>query len=116
MSYDVWISIDTGNGRSVSIGDFNHTFNCALMFYRAMSDAAGLSDDSLGIKHLNEMSCKDAYPLLKKAVQHMVENPDWHKQHNPPNKWGSYESALKFLATLCQQTMFHPVGSIHVWY
>lgn len=116
MSYDVWISIDTGNGRSVETYDCNHTSNCSTMFYRAISHGAGLSNDDMGIKHLNEMPCSEAYPILKKAVQHMIANPEWYKQHNPSNNWDSYKSALKFLAKFCQATMFHPIGKIGVCY
>lgn len=115
MSYDVNIAINTGAGKSCTIESNGHTYNCSPMFYRAISFAAGLDEDVMGINQLHTMPCAEAYPLLQKAVRHMIENADWHKQHNPKNGWGSYRTALRFLAWICQQCKLHPLAHIKVY-
>lgn len=101
MSYD----INFYAKRYTCVGDYNYTYNCSTMFYEALPG-------DKGIRGLDGMTGEQAYLYLLAGVKHMQANPEWHKQHNPSNGWGSYEGALKFLAKMCQTAKINPDAEI----
>lgn len=82
----VYLSISAK--REVEIYETNITYNLAKMYYKAI-------DKDLGLKKLKGMNCKDALPIIEKAIKDMVENKEEYEKLNPSNGWGSYEGLLK---------------------
>ena len=80
MSYDVWMSIDTGGKEPVSVGDsINHTSNTSPMWTKAMGVPLRELDGKTGV---------EARPILNKGVNEMKRNPDEYTPMNPENGWG----------------------------
>lgn len=98
MSYDISLNVDV-NGKIYRIVDAgNYTSNIRTMF----DEAFGAPD----WKFLHGMICKDATPKIGRAIEKMEADPEHYKTFDPPNKWGSYDSALPFLKqflALCEE-------------
>lgn len=106
MSYDVALrpgSISCGcphegccAGEDVDVG--SPTYNLGAMFKEALGGRR--------LKELDGMECENALPLLLEAVVEMRADPARFKEFNPPNGWGDYEGALRFLedfSVLCRR-------------
>lgn len=93
MSYDIWMVADLGGPEPVAIGDsVNHTYNCSAMFRLALGGK--------GVNDLERQTGRDMLPRLKSGIRHMEENPNLYLPLNPPNGWGSYDTALEYLKEL----------------
>ena len=90
MSYDVWAEMETGNEPMSSEG-INYTYNVSEMLTRASGKDRFIYD------FLTGMTCKDAVPILREAIQKMEDNPKEYKKLNPSNDWGDYDGCLEFL-------------------
>jgi hypothetical protein len=106
VSHDVWMEIDTGGPAPAFVADIgNYTRNVSPMWRKAMSHAAGREmwiDDTEG------MTGEEALPLFTAALGHMILHPSEYEPMNPPNGWGDYEGAKRFVkkcATACEE---HP--------
>lgn len=69
----------------------NHTYNVSPMYSKAMG---------ITISDLDGKKCNEVLPLLIKGRQEMIDNPEIYKKMNPPNGWGSYETAVLFLGDI----------------
>lgn len=107
MSYDIWLEMDTGGDEPAQVCEVgNHTWNCGLMFSTA-----------LGIESLNDLDGQNAGEWAEKCCQgvnDMLSRPAVYETMNPPNGWGSYETALKYLQTLAIACRKHPKATIRV--
>lgn len=108
MSYDIWLKIDTGNGEEPCVYEVgNHTSNTSEMWFKALG---GVLLSSLDGKNAGE-----CIELLRKGVQYMEDHRIELLELNPPNGWGSYETALDYLRKLQIGCMQHPKTTIRVW-
>jgi len=69
----------------------NHTYNVSPMYSKAMG---------ITISDLDGKKCNEVLPLLRKGRREMIDNPEIYKKMNPPNGWGSYETAVLFLGDI----------------
>jgi len=86
MSLDINITAK----REVEIYECNITYNLASMYYKCI-------DKELGLKKLDNMSCKEALPIINTAIIDLLNNADEYRKLNPSNGWGSYEGLLSKL-------------------
>ncbi len=106
MSYDLWLTIDTGGPEPASVGrEFNMTSNVAPMWRLAGADLAEFHGQQAGT----------TLPLLDKAIADMAANPDKYTPLNPPNGWGNYDGCLEFLRDLRAEFARHPQATVQVW-
>lgn len=84
MSWDINIKAK----REVSIFEANITYNLADMYYKCV-------DKEKGLKLFDEMSCKEALPILQKAIEDLIDNKEEYEKSNPKNGWGSYDLLLR---------------------
>jgi len=91
MSWDVYLHKKKWMDDEIDVG--NMTWNVSPMYNKAMNI------ESLD-KALNGKKCNEVLPLLIKGRQKMIDNPEIYKKMNPPNGWGSYESAILFLGDI----------------
>lgn len=84
MSLDIGIRAT----REVEIFDRNITYNLSKMYYKCIDG---------GFNALNGMSCKDALPILNKAINDLIDNQEEYEKLNPENGWGSYDGLLEVL-------------------
>jgi hypothetical protein len=90
MSYDMNI----GNE------GFNYTYNVAKMWYAAQPEK--------GIRAFYGLTGKEALEVQKQIFNYMVDNKTDLMQYEPSNGWGSFDSALLFVAKLIQASLNNP--------
>ena len=105
MSWSVHLNINTGIEEREVVYIGNYTYNVAPMYAKAM----GITPSDLDGK-----KCSEVIPILRKGVLNMTENPRMYKVMNPPNGWGEYESALKFLEEIYKACVNNPKCKIEV--
>lgn len=103
MSLDVSVKAR----RTVEVYEDNITYNLAPMYYKCI-------DINGGLKALNGMKCKNAIPVLNRAIDDLVENKEEYEKLNPENGWGSYEGLLKSLKNLRIACLENPSGKVEV--
>lgn len=103
MSLDVSVKAR----RTVEVYEDNITYNLAPMYYKCI-------DINGGLKALNGMKCKNAVPVLNRAIDDLVENKEEYEKLNPENGWGSYEGLLKSLKNLRIACLKNPSGKVEI--
>ena len=102
MSLNIGISAK----RTIEIFDRNITYNLSKMYYKCIPG---------GFKALDGMSCKEALPILQKAINDLIENQEEYEKLNPENGWGTYDGllqAIKDMRNCCEDNLD---GIIDVW-
>jgi len=95
MSVDISIRAK----REIDIYEGNITYNLAPMYYKAI-------DEDLGLEKLQGMSCKEALPIIEKAIKDMIEKKEEYEKLNPSNGWGTYKGLLdtfKKIRNVCEE-------------
>ena len=103
MSLDISITAK----REVEIFESNITYNLAPMYYKCI-------DEEKGLKKLDNMSCKEALPIINNAITDLLNNADEYRKLNPENGWGSYEGLLTALQEMRNCCENNPDGIINV--
>ena len=101
MSLDIGIKAK----REVYLYESNITYNLSKIYYKCING---------GLKSLNEMSCKQALPILNKAIESMIEHEEEYKELEPSNGWGSYDGLLEEFRLLRETCENNPDGIIEV--
>ena len=96
MSYDVRIGVKVeGMNGYVAVIDepeySNPTYNLRDMFVACMN-----WDYSQGEWY----NCAEVLPKFQRGIHELRFNRHKYKRYNPPNGWGSIESALRFLESV----------------
>ncbi len=102
MSLDIDIYVK----KEVSVFERNVTYNLSDMYHKAI-------DREKGFDLLNNMSCREAIPILDKAIKDMIDNKEEYEKLNPPNGWGTYEGLLKTLKDIkvnCENNLDGRIG------
>ena len=103
MSWDVKLKAK----REIILFQTNITYNLADMYYKCI-------DKKLGLEKLNGLSSKEALPIVKRAIEDMIENKEEDEKLNPSNGWGSYDGLLRDLLNLKESCEQIPDGVIEV--
>lgn len=103
MSYNVYLEIDTGGPEedwpiAVEIG--NYTANVSPMWHKALG--------GVSLRDFHLVNAREAAPKLAEAVKAMQADPDAYRAMNPPNGWGDYDGALRYLRDLAEACAKHP--------
>ena len=111
MSLDIWLQMDVDTGGSepyrLCLGDLNITHNVTPMWTKAgVYNALYNSDGDLA---------EDYIETLERGLNHMEANESEYIPLNPPNKWGDYKGAIRFLEAWLQLCKKHPKMTICVW-
>lgn len=101
MSLDIGVKAK----REVAIYDSNITYNLADIYYKCIDG---------GFNALNEITCKEALPILNKAIENMLENEKEYRKLEPCNGWGTYDGLLEELRELRTCCEDNPDGIIEV--
>lgn len=103
MSWDINIKAK----REVSIFEANITYNLADMYYKCV-------DKEKGLELFDEMSCKEALPILQKAIEDLIDNKEEYEKLNPKNGYGSYEHLLGTFLDMRKCCTDNPDGIIEL--
>ena len=100
MSYDAYMRIDTGGEYPATVHEIgNMTSNVSHMWTKALGrplrDFEGWPGGVL-------------IPLLEGAIQHIDQHRAEYEAVNPPNGWGSVDSARRYLASILEGCRKHP--------
>ena len=91
--------------RKVEIFEANVTYNLSDMYYKCING---------GLLGLDGMKCRWAIPILKEAINDLINNEDEYEKLNPPNGWESYEGLLKTLKAMLECCEKNEDGIIEV--
>jgi hypothetical protein len=105
LSWDVALCIDTGNGLAEVVDIGNYTYNVSKMY-----SAAGII-----FSDLEGMNAGEASEYLIAGINEMKQDPDKFRGLNPPNGWGEYSSALKFLEEIAKACKKHPACTVKIY-
>jgi len=72
---------------------FNYTYNCSTLWYQVYPQAKAMVD-------IDGLTGEDSIRILDHAIATLESNPDYYRQFNPKNAWGSYEGFVVFLMKL----------------
>lgn len=106
MSLGIWLSMDTGAGESLTSEGLNYTHNvspmwCAAGVYEVLYESDG-------------QRAGDTLETLRAGIRDMENHPEKYRAMNPPNGWGGYEGALRFLRDWQAECAKHPNATIRV--
>ncbi len=106
MSYDLWLTIDTGGPEPAVVADVgNMTSNVGPMWRLAGADLAGFHGKPVA----------DCVDQLRAAVADMRANPGKYLPLNPPNGWGDYHGCLEYLTDMLAAFEAHPKATVMVF-
>ena len=103
MSWDIILKAK----REIILFEAKITYNLSDMYYKCI-------DKKLGLEKLNGLSSKEALPIVKRAIEDMIENKEEYEKLNPSNGWGSYAGLLRDLRNLKESCEQIPDGVIEV--
>lgn len=105
MSYDIWLTIDTGGPEPATLDvDWNYTSNCRSMWRAAGADLAQFDGKTAG----------ECAPILDAAIEELANHPAKYKAMDPENGWGSYDTLLPALGELADAFKCHPKATVVV--
>jgi hypothetical protein len=102
MSLDIYLEVPG----MVTIFDANYTHNVVPMW-----DKAGCYD---ALYKSQGKKAADVLPALKAGLQAMHDDPEGFRALNPPNGWGSYDSAMPWLCNVIENFEANPDATIRV--
>jgi hypothetical protein len=105
MSLDLWLEMDTGGPCPAVVGDnnLNYTHNVNPMWRELFGMSLG--------KYVENMQAQLVEEELKHAWVVMANDPGRFAPLNPPNGWGDYDSALRFLGRVIENGRLHPLAT-----
>lgn len=104
MSVRVDVYMDAGNGSRFYGGyDYQCTYNVFPMFTKA-----GIRS----VRDFDGWTASDCIKPLNQFIERMESDPDAYKALNPPNGWGSYETALEWLKSFHDICVAHPLAIV----
>lgn len=104
MSLDIWLRCDCCGMERDSL---NVTHNMTPMWHKAGVYADLYeSDGDKALEHIDS---------LARRLNHMLTNRDEYLPLEPANGWGSYQSAVAFLANWVNECANYPSMTIRVW-
>lgn len=106
MSYDVWLTIDTGGPKPAEIADCgNMTSNVAPVWRAVGADVADF----------HGKLAKDCIPYIRRALEHLTGNPRSFDQYvRGDGSGGTVESAIEYLERLLTDFRAHPLATVRV--
>lgn len=102
MSLDIWLTATV----ETEVVSKNITHNLNQMWkeagvYTALYESTG-------------KKAQEVLAVLEAGLTKMHNNPDYFKQFNAPNGWGTYENAVKWLTDLIVEFKAYPEGVIGI--
>lgn len=108
MSWWFAMEVDVGGPERLDVCEgLNCTYNVAPMFRKALKEPGG-------IRALHGKTGEESIPLLRGAIEDMEDGRAAYVKMNPPNGWGSADSALETLRTLLCWSLKAPKATIRV--
>lgn len=94
-----------------TVFDGNITHNLSRMADEAVLYLALWRPEDLSISHLPK--AKDLIFLLESGLAALKERPDFYRQFNPKNGWGTYEGLVDFVERYLDACKAYPDADVH---
>lgn len=107
MSLDFYLNYNN-DGNIMEAFHSNITHNVAQMAREA--------DVYLALWHPKENGFKKArsiISILEKGMKRLINDPNYFKQYNPTNGWGSYESLISIIEDVLNACLKYPNADIY---
>lgn len=105
MSYDIYLTIDTGGESPAYVGrDWNYTSNCGPMWRAAGAELA----------EFHGKPASECIPVLQAAITELEANPEKYRAMDSPNGWGVYDRLVPALTRLLENFQAHPRATVEV--
>lgn len=122
MSYDTYMTIDTGGTEPAEVEEIgNYTSNVAWMWHRSISaakgaDLTGYADRGapVALYDLAGQTGEELLPVLDRALAYMQENRASFTENEPENGWGDFAGAVQYLQDIREACARHPKAQLHV--
>lgn len=101
----VELSIDEHCYESVEVGEFNITHNLTTMALKA-----GLYTV---MWHPTKTVARDFIVPLAVGLVKLLSNPDYYREFNPENGWGTYEYLVEVVSDLLEVCINFPEGEVN---
>lgn len=115
MSLDIWLEIEVDTGglkpHKVELMSGNITSNLTKMAIEAGIYTCLWHPEDLGEKVTAEQLIKP----LQEGLEKLKANPEYYKQFNAPNGWGTYDDFIPFIERVLQGCKEHPKSFVRVW-
>lgn len=105
MSLDV--SLVDEHGEEMFHKNITHNLN-------QMADKAGMYYHLWRPDEIDVVVAEQLIAPLHKGLLELVEKPDFYKQYNPPNGWGSYDYLVIFVKEYLQACILNPTLKVEV--
>ena len=80
-----------------------------------MAEKAGIYKHLWRPEELGVTNAGELIEPLKAGLAALKQDPDWYRQFEPENKWGSYEGLVKVVEDYLQACAENPDATIRVW-
>jgi hypothetical protein len=87
----------------------NITHNVSLIASKADIHRELWRPDEIGITHANQL----IRPLTE-GLKRLCSNPEYYRQYNPENGWGSYEGLVQFVRAYLEACIKYPDATVRV--
>lgn len=124
MSYDICL-VDA-DGESILIDDSadlefkrlyptrsSHSFD-GVYWNLTYNVAPMLGAADFGFRDVAGWKASDAGPVIREALQRMLDDPERFKALNPPNGWGDYDGTIAVMAGLAAHCALNPDATLRV--
>ena len=105
MSLDVWLTATITTG----VFSANITHNLG-----SMAEKAGIYKHLWRPEELGITCAKDLIEPIKKGLADMKARPDYYKQFDAPNGWGTYEDFVPWIEKYLNACIEYPEAEIRV--
>jgi AAA+ superfamily predicted ATPase len=90
-------------GHNEEVFHLNYTYNVSPMWRKAIGKEERMVQ-------IDDLTGEDSIPILNKAIESMLKNPEFFIEMNPKNGWGSYETFLDFLQLALEAAKKNPTA------
>ena len=109
MSLDVYLTDPTATYQTGNLYWANITHNLNTMASRAGIYKALWRPEEIGVKY-----AKDIIEIVEKGLNDLKERPEYFKQFDASNGWGTYEQFIPFIEEYLQALKEYPEAKIYI--
>lgn len=81
----------------------------------SMADKAGIYYVLWRPNEISITKAEELIPLLEEGLKKLLADPEYFKQFNPENGWGSYEDLVDFVTEYLQACKNNPDATVSTW-
>ena len=108
MSLDITLSYNN-DGNEIDVFDANITHNITKM-----AEVAGIYEALWHPEKINAKKAKDLIEILTFGLEKLKRKPDYFKESNSSNGWGTYKQFVPFVEEVLEACKQYPNADLNV--